>query len=215
MKKSEGQKLNPYLAAALRAEYKCKLIKRIPEEGDPPHPQGIIEEHYDDGSKRFTGPGGGVVCILSDGRAMVMPESKLTHQAEGLLINVALRMPDRPVEIGDVDEYKEEARAMLEALRTKSAPFFRALHDTLERLKRETPPTMWRHDDEQLLICIKDAAEDAGGIPPFSDIKTRWRKAKDKPSETSQHLIVPMRRAGFHWLCPAKKPRPHSTSPGD
>lgn len=168
------------------------------------HPRGIIEEHDADGSKRFTGPGGGVLWIHADGAVTVMPEIRLKHQAVGLLIDVALRMPPRPVEIGDVEQYKEEARVMLEALRQgeKGIKFFRRIADSLEL---KTPSWGIRPDDTRLLNIISDAAADAKGIPPFPDIKARWRTAIGKPSEPAQHLKTPLQRAGFQWLCPPKR----------
>jgi hypothetical protein len=206
MKKTGGQKMNPALAAALRAEYKCKLIERIPKEGDPPHPLGITEEHYSDGSKRFTGDGGGVLWVLSDGSAMATPPGKtLPFRVRSLTEVAPMNMPERPLEIGDVENFKGEALAMLEALRTRDAQFFRDIGDALKPREKKTATreekayAKWKLDEE-VFKSIMAAAKTVGGIPTFDKVADAFRVISGFGSETNQSIKGKLKRRGFQWI---------------
>lgn len=207
MKKSGEQKLNPYLAAALRAEYKCKLIKRIPEEEDPPHPLGITEEHYSDRSKCFTGPGGGVLWILADGTAaVVLPPETPPLLLQSLVEIAPQNMPNRKLEVSDVENFKEEARQMLEALRMGKAQFFRDIADAIKPRQSaveiaETHAKSQRRKDDAVFLSIIGAAASARGCPPFDAILSEYRETRGNGSETPSAFKKRLTVRGFQWLC--------------
>jgi len=229
MKKSERQKLNPYLAAALRAEGKSKLIKRIPEEGYSPYPLGITEEHYSDGSKRFTGPGGGVLWIHSDGMATVMRPEVVPPQRVRLLMEVAVKhMPTSLLEIGDIENFKGESLVLLEALRTRDAPFFRALADAIRprpsalEIAKEHAESQWGKDNAVLFSIIEAVENEAktdkrafieAVLDPTEDsifiaILKEYRNTKHNSDETPSAFKKRLKVRGFLWLCGnSKKPR--------
>lgn len=229
MKKSAGQKLKPYLAAAPRAEDKSKLIKRIPEEGHPPHPTGITEEHYSDGGKRFTGNGGGVLWIHSDGAAEVTrPKAVAPPQRVRLLMEVAAKhMPTSPLEISDVENFKAESLVLLEALREGDVPFFRALADAIMprlsavEMAKKHAESQWEKDKAVFLSIIKAVDAEAKNdkrafieavLDPTEDsifiaILKEYRNTKYNSAETPSALKKRLKVRGFSWLYEnSKKP---------
>ena len=223
MKKSAGQKLNPYLASAPRAEDKATLIKRIPEEGHPSRARGITEEHYSDGSKRFTGNGGGLLWIHSNGMAEVTrPKAVLPQQRVRLLMEVAAdHMPTSPLEISDVENFKAESLVLLEALRKGDAQFFRVLADAIMprlsavEMAKKHAESLWEKDKAVFLSIIKAVEAEAKNdkrafieavLDPTDDsifiaILKEYRNTKHNSAETPSALKKRLTARGFSWLC--------------
>jgi len=198
---------NPANAKTRQAKDKPKLEKR------KEHPSGIIEEHHDDGSIRFTGDGGGVLWIPANGRAVVMPPQAVPPQRVRLLMEVALtHMPDRPLEISDVENFKGEALVLLEELRAGNASFFRDLADAMKP-RKSAVKTAAEHErskrtkDDAVLLSIIKAVVEPSKAPVFDAIFSMYRKTKGNSGETPSAFKKKLKVRGFSWLCGnSKKP---------
>ena len=192
---------NPANAKTRQAKDKPKLEKR------KEHPSGIIEEHHDDGSIRFTGDGGGVLWILANGRPVVMPPQPVPPQRVRLLMEVtANHMPYRPLEISDVENFKGEALVLLEELRAGNASFFRDLADAMKP-RKSAVKTAAEHEsskrtkDDTVLLCIIKAVAEPSKPPIFNSILSMYRETNHNAAETPSAFKKKLKARGFSWLC--------------
>lgn len=167
---------------------------------------GITEENYSDGDTRFEGPGDGILWILkSGGSVAVWREKQGDREILEILPAVKKNMPDRPLTFGDVANYKEEARVLLEAFRVGDAALFRAVGDLLKprkaALKKAYEHAKARMEkDDEVLTSITRAASTAKGIPSFSAVQRDFRKSFNSKEGTTQ-LKKKLKLRGFGWLC--------------
>ena len=190
------------LLAALKVECSIHFVRRVE------HQSGILEEQYSDGSKRFTGAGGGVLWIIRDGLASV-GHSMLETQKYRLLLEAVSRMEDRPLEISDLDLFKAESLMMLEALRSKNAQFFRDMGLICMPEKRrvaiaaEHRESKETKDDEVLRVILNSAAK-VNGLPEFDDLLERFRKIRGHAGEEPWQFKKKLKVRGYEWLCAQK-----------
>lgn len=174
------------------------------------HPHGVTEELYKDGSKRFTGPGGGVLMFLPDGRVELDWKPRFNDQRVHLLMKVADLMPQVPLEMDDVGNYKDEARMMLEALRMGNAAFFREIGDALlprgaaEDIKASNAAGKALTESEVLLSIRKAAEQSKGELPSFSVLRQHYNKLAYNRDDTPSKIRRRYQRFGFEWLVPTK-----------
>lgn len=188
-------------AAGLAKIRDCKLLNTIH------HPNGRIEECYSDGSRNFRGQGDGILCILGAGSASVMWQERNHSMIIPLLLEAARQMPSRSIEVEDILIYKEEARVMLEALRTGNAQFFRNIGDALmpriSAVKASAEKAKRREIlNDEVLGSIIAAAAEIGGVPTLNSCLIRYRERnRVYAGETTGQFKKKVVRRGFLWLC--------------
>lgn len=189
-----------------QAKRKPAIEKRIE------HVCGIIEEHHDDGSISFTGDGGGVLWFLAHNRPFVeppqpMPPHPMPRQRIRLLMEVAAKhMPERKIELSDVENFKGEALVLLEELKAGSASFFRELADAIQPRKTATKKAgahakSKREKDDTVLLCIIKAVEESSKPPIFNSILSMYRETNHNAAETPSAFKKKLKARGFSWLC--------------
>lgn len=171
------------------------------------HACGIIEEHHDDGSISFTGDGGGMLWFLAHNRPFVEPPHPMPRQRIRLLMEVATKhMPERKIELSDVENFKGEALVLLEELRAGSASFFRELADAIQPRKTAVKKAgahakSKREKDDTVLLCIIKAVAEPSKPPIFNSILSMYRETNHNAAETPSAFKKKLKARGFSWLC--------------
>jgi len=165
---------------------------------------GITTEEYTDGSRRFSGDGGGVLWIESNGLAITVWREALGGFRLNSLRLAAQNMPSE-VTLDTVSKFSEESRMMLAALQKGEMQFFRDIAAMLARKKKGMPePVQPTHGtierDDEVLGSVQKAAAEIGGVPPFDLILKYYRELAHFRSETAQSLKRKLKARGFGWL---------------
>jgi hypothetical protein len=170
----------------------------------------ITREIDSDGSQRFSGNGGGVLLILSDGRAMVIPPNEKRRQGIELLWETWNRDPltSGTIDQDALEQKKGCAQIMLKALYEGDAAFFRELGDTMKprpaaieiaKRRKLKPDSKFKRDNEVLNSIFK-ATNEAGTLPFLEDVLELFRKTKGNADTTPAHFKRRLKARGFEWL---------------
>jgi hypothetical protein len=188
--------------------FSAEMISRVV------HANGITEEAYSDGSRRFAGPNwreDGILWIERDGGAILLPPSKNNISARTKLwVEVAKMMPSqKEIVFDDLQNYKAEAVGLLEALRyaveTGKPQFFRDLANAIKPMESlEVRKAKGRSEaalkDDPVHESIMQAAQEVSGIPAFELIVKHYRTTAHNAGETAQHVREKIESRGYGWF---------------
>lgn len=167
----------------------------------------ITREIDSDGSQRFSGNGGGVLLILSDGTPMVIPPNEKRRQGIELLWETWNRDPltSGTIDQDALEQKKGCAQIMLKAIYERDAAFFRELGDTIKprraaiALAKRAELNKVKRDNEVLNSIFK-ATNEAGTLPFLEDVLELFRKTKGNADTTPAHFKRRLKVRGFEWL---------------
>jgi len=116
------------------------------------------------------------------------------------------RMPQRPITLSDVADYKEECRCFLEALREGRAQFFRDIGDMIKRGGKLSEIEIFKTrnqqaEDDKILNSISVAFSILGTPPKFKTLLEEAQKITGLGNKlTAQKLKKRLKCYGFEWL---------------
>lgn len=165
-----------------------------------------------DGTKTYTGTGGGSVIVPREyNRENIVTHTKRPRRSQKKeflrkLWAVKEQMPQEPITLADVADYKEECRCFLEALREGRAQFFRDIGDMLAKQGTPSAIEVEKSNRQHLADCkILESISVAFSIlakPP--KFKTLLREAQKNTGLgaklTAQKLKKRLKSYGFEWL---------------
>lgn len=195
-----------------RFKTRGKPIQRIE------HGKGITQEIYADGSMRFgcdtvankknirpCQRNGGVIFIHADGGASVRPVLRQPSRQIALFLTVASGMGDKPLTLDDVENYKEESRIMLEALRSGNPGFFRSLANAISPTKAGSANAAQKRNTRQqkeseTIEKLANAASALKGCPSTYLVFRTQGRAGVPVENDSKDLQDKLSRIGFAWI---------------
>lgn len=175
-------------------------------------PPGVEMKIDADGSKRYSGKGGGILYGLADGRWMViLPPDSVPAGKErediSLLFELWEQGPEVEEPIGEsvVKAKSGCAEIMFRALLRKDAQFFRTLGEKIQPTPAKAAQARGKREwkgktDDEVLDCITEAALAVGRLPSLKEILTIYRKGKGNASKPPSDLKRKLKRRGFEWM---------------
>jgi len=165
-----------------------------------------------DNSTTYSGEGGGSVNVIKDKNNMNIvsnikrPRRTAKKPFLDCLWAAKERMPQRPITLSDVADYKEECRCFLEALRDGSAQFFRDIGDMIQKKGKPSAIELEKTarqqlEDDKILSSISVAFSYFGKPPKFKILLEEAQKNTGLGDKlTAQKLRKRLRVYGFEWL---------------
>ena len=170
------------------------------------------EEIYPDGSKRYSGIGGGVLWHREDGQwEIVLPNGWRTggHKRGDLpmLLQLWHQQPQIEGTIGESQVLAKLpcAEILLRALQRGDASFFRDLGDHFKprakTVEKAEDSKEWKNEkDADVIKSILAAAMSFKRIPRFEDVLECYKNIKNYASETPSGFKDKLKPRGFEWL---------------